>query len=85
MLNEPHNVNSDYSLDGEVDDIGIYAAVLTQTEIQALATTSQADGATSDPNLILFWDFNDGPNGGVVPNKGSAGSNYDLLMGRLPK
>ena len=76
-------------MDGELDDVGIYAKVLSQTEIRDMASqtdgASQADGAASDPDLILFWDFNDGPNGGVVPNKGRAGTNYDLLMGQLPK
>ena len=85
-LNEPSTVNSDQSMDGEVDDIGVYAKVLNQSEIQAIyATSSQADGAANDSSLILFWDFNDGPNDGVVLNKGRAGTGYDLLMGEMPK
>ena len=55
-----------------MDDLGLYAKALTAAEVQAIATSSQADkqrGVAADPDLIIFWDFNDGPNGGVVPNR----------------
>jgi len=88
LLDLPHNTNSDFGIDGELDDLGLYAKALTAAEVRAIATSSQADkqrGFAADPDLIIFWDFNDGPNGGVVPNRGTAGSDYDLLMGQLPK
>lgn len=87
LLDLPHNTNTGFGIDGELDDLGYYARALTPAEIAAIATTSQADtdGAGADSDLVLFWDFNDGPNGGVVPNKGTAGTDYDLLLGQLPK
>ena len=61
--------------------------MLPASELLAIAqgSTSQADGAAADTTLLLFYDFNDGPNSGVALNKGTTGSDYDLLLGKLPK
>ena len=58
--------------------------VLNDTEVlerwdQSLTARAQAG---LEPNLVLFYNF-DRPDLPEVPNLGSAGSEYDLLLGRV--
>ena len=72
------------SFEGALDDFAMYAGPLGGAEIaerwNRSLTNRQARGL--EPDLILFYNFNNCSNG-VCPNLGSAGLEYDLMLGRL--
>ena len=77
---------------GEMDDVALFAGVLTASEV---ATVRSQPIASSTLKPVLAWDFDAS---GVTdpsdtacsecpyaPNVGTTGSEYDMLLGRLPK
>ena len=69
---------------GDVDDLGFFGGVLSDADVQARWNESLSNRLAEglEPNLILFWNFNDAREGTAL-NLGTAGSDYDLLLGRL--
>ena len=54
------------------------------TEASASITNRLASGL--EPNLVLFYNFNDPlTTAGEIANLGTAGADYDLVLGKLPK
>ena len=77
-----------HQLDGDVDDVAIFAGALTAAELAARWDQSLTDRAASglEPDLVLFWNFNDPlAEPGYIRNIGTAGAGYDLRLGALPK
>ena len=74
---------------GELDDVAVFGAVLDEAQIADRWNASLADrlGAGLEPHLVLFWDFEEvRPNEtDAVANWGSAGADYDLLLGRYER
>jgi hypothetical protein len=63
---------------GQTDDLAVWSRALGADEVLSAYT----DGIdTSSVGLSLYYDFNEG-RGDVARNKGSAGSKYDLVLGR---
>jgi hypothetical protein len=74
--------------DGEMDDVAVFAGALSASEVAARWNASLADriAAASEPNLVLFWNFNEPlASEGWISNLGTAGPDYDLSLGVLPK
>ena len=72
----------------QLDDVAIFAEALTDAEIAARWNQSLTArlAASQEPNLVLFWNFNDPVStAGEIPNVGLAGAAYNLKLGRLPK
>ena len=92
LLNDYTECNRDFQMSGRMDEVAVFAGVLSAADIaarfdQSLATRIRAG---SEPDLIIFYDFEnvayDATYGvDIVPNLGTAGSGYDLMLGRLPK
>ena len=83
--------NFEHQFNGAMDDVAIFAGALSPEEVRGRWNSSLSDrlAAGSEPNLVMFWDFDQLPSVDsgceVVPNLGSAGSDYDMVLGRLPK
>ena len=76
--------NRDFAFNGEIDDIAVFSGKLNDSKITALWNQSISDHVQEEPDLVLFWNFND-PLPGSVRNLGTAGRDYDLILGHLPK
>ena len=62
---------------GQVDDIAVWSRALGPPEALRVFTEGIRE---SDPDLSLFYDFNEGM-GAYARNKGRAGAHYDLVLG----
>jgi hypothetical protein len=62
---------------GQIDDLAIWSRALAPPEVLRVF----AEGISESSDLSLFYDFNEGT-GSFAKNKGSAGSKYDLVLGR---
>jgi hypothetical protein len=63
---------------GQVDDLAIWSRSLEPPEILLVFNEGIRE---SDSDLSLFFDFNEGT-GARAKNKGRAGGQYDLVLGR---
>jgi hypothetical protein len=63
---------------GQVDDIAVWSRALGPPEVLRVFTEGIRE---SDSDLSLFYNFNEGT-GGYAQNKGRAGAQYDLVLGR---
>jgi hypothetical protein len=75
-------------LNGELDDMAFFGQTLTTAEVAERWNQSLTDRrlAGSEPNLIVFWNFDDPVSeAGFVPNLGSAGRDFDLRLGDVDK
>ena len=63
---------------GQVDDIAVWSRALGPPEVLRVFTEGIRE---SDSDLSLLYDFNEGA-GGYARNKGRAGAQYDLVLGR---
>jgi hypothetical protein len=63
---------------GQLDDLAIWSRALAPFEALRLFTEGIRE---SDSGLSLFYSFNEG-NGAYARNKGRAGGQYDLVLGR---
>eukprot|EP00303_Exanthemachrysis_gayraliae_P015542 CAMPEP_0206028300 /NCGR_PEP_ID=MMETSP1464-20131121/44724_1 /ASSEMBLY_ACC=CAM_ASM_001124 /TAXON_ID=119497 /ORGANISM="Exanthemachrysis gayraliae, Strain RCC1523" /LENGTH=316 /DNA_ID=CAMNT_0053402353 /DNA_START=17 /DNA_END=964 /DNA_ORIENTATION=- len=81
---------------GQLDDIALFGRALTGPEVKARWASSLAQRVREglEPDLVLLYSFDHagGPTAEesafgapLEPNLGTAGSDYDLLYGRLPK
>lgn len=79
---------SDYSMNGELDDVAMWARALDEREVGEMWNTSISArvSAGRESDLILFYNFNNlsAATLGFVPNLGTGGSDFDLLLGELP-
>ena len=80
------------SFSGRLDEVAVFAGVLDAAAVTARFNQSLAARlrAGAEPDLVLLYDFEDVAHdvslgASVAPNLGSAGGDYDLLLGRLPK
>eukprot|EP00966_Prymnesium_polylepis_P125372 2899028-Prymnesium_polylepis.1 len=88
LLDEYTSCNLHFELDGELDDVAFFANALTAAQISERWDQSLTNrrAAGQEPDLILFYNFNDPlTTAGTVANLGTAGSDYDLVLGALPK
>eukprot|EP00966_Prymnesium_polylepis_P293143 6770865-Prymnesium_polylepis.1 len=69
---------------GDLDDLGFFGGVLSDSDVKARWNVSLSDRIKRgvEPDLVLFWNF-DSAHLGRIPNVGTAGSDYDLVLGRL--
>ena len=86
---------TDRCFHGEMDDFIMYSKSLTQTEIQALMACPLDTSSQLDGDVVLYYNFDvecdlsDVDNcdiigaTGEVTNHGSAGSDYNLLVGMM--
>lgn len=68
--------------------VAVWAGVLSDAQVVVAASGSLTNRITAglEDNLVLFWNFNDPlTSPGEVANLGTAGTDYDLILGRLPK
>ena len=75
-----------HALTGHLDDFALFAAALTPEQIAERWNASLTDriGSGLEPDLIVFYNFNDPlSEPGVARNSGTAGADYDLLLGRV--
>ena len=63
---------------GQIDDLAIWSRALAPDEVLRVLKEGIRE---SDPDLCLFYDFNEGA-GSYARNKGRAGAQYDLVLGR---
>ena len=86
--------NHNAGFDGEMDDVAVFAGVLSAASIEERWNRSLTDRLVAglEPSLVLLYNFNAPPalgeaggRRGWVPNLGSAGVEYDLSLGALPK
>ena len=63
---------------GSMDEIAFYKRALSPEEI---AATYDSSRDTTDPDLFIYYTFEDAYNSTFTTNHGSAGSNFDLLLG----
>ena len=63
---------------GQIDDLAIWSRALAPPEVLRVLAEGISE---SDSNLSLFYDFNEGT-GSFARNKGRAGDQYDLVLGR---
>jgi hypothetical protein len=63
---------------GGIDNLAVHNVSLDESGVQAFLALSDP---TTSPNLALFYDFDEGA-GSVASNKGLAGSDYDIRLGR---
>ena len=80
--------NSAMSIDGEVDDVAVYARIMSPAEVATAATRSGRD--LLDADSIFLYTFDDPTTEpGVVRNLGTASTggnrDYDMVLGRFPK
>eukprot|EP00966_Prymnesium_polylepis_P059907 1389651-Prymnesium_polylepis.1 len=69
---------------GDLDDVAFFAGKMTDAEVALRWNTSLIHPAAtgSEPNLVLLWDFDDPLSSeGKIPNRGSAGGDYNLTLG----
>ena len=77
-----------HQLDAEIDDVALFAGAMSEAEVALRwnASITNRVAANAEPNLILFYNFNDPiSTPGEIANLGLAGAEYDLILGRLPK
>ena len=63
---------------GQIDDLAIWSRALVNSEVLLVFKEGIRE---SDSELSLFYDFNEGT-GANARNKGRAGGEYDLVLGR---
>ena len=63
---------------GQVDDIAVWSRALGPLEVLRVFTEGIRE---SDSDLSLFYNFNEGT-GAYARNRGRAGAQYDLVLGR---
>lgn len=62
------------------------AQALSAAEVAAKVSISLTDNLATEPDLVILYNFNDPvANAGFAKNLGTAGSDYDLFFGQLPK
>ena len=92
MTNAYTQCNPAFQLSGRLDDIAVWAGALSGADIKVNLSTSlsarRRDGL--EPDLVFLYDFEgvayDGALGvNIAPNLGSAGSDYDLMLGKMAK
>ena len=74
--------------DGDMDDVAIFAGTLSANDIRLRWNSSLTNRIASglEPSLVLFWNFNHPlASPGWIHNLGTAGADYDLQVGSLPK
>ena len=71
-------ISSKRQLHGSMDEIALYKRALSPDEILA---TYDSSLDTTDPDLFIYYTFEDAYNSTFATNHGSAGSAYDLLLG----
>ena len=72
------NLYNNRHLHGSMDEIAFYKRALSPQEILS-SYDSSLD--TTDPDLFIYYTFEDAYNSTFATNRGSAGSAYDLLLG----
>ena len=86
--NDYAHVNHGINLfEGTIDDIALFSRELSPHEVAARWNSSLTDRISSEPDLLLFYNFNNATawSDGYVPNLGTAGSpGHDLVLGMLP-
>jgi serine/threonine protein kinase/ABC-type branched-subunit amino acid transport system substrate-binding protein len=71
------NFNGD-NYHGEFDELCIYTRALSSHEV---FTGHKLPGDVSDSTLAMYYTFDDSHDSDYIPNLGSAGSHFDLLLG----
>ena len=92
LLSDYTECNRGFQMSGHMDEVAVFAGALSASDIAARFDQSLATRIRSglEPNLIIFYDFEnvayDATYGvEIVPNLGTAGNDYDLMLGKLPK
>lgn len=92
LLSDYTECNRGFQLSGRIDEVAVFAGAMSASDIAARFDQSLATRIRSglEPNLIVFYDFEnvayDATYGvDIAPNLGTAGTGYDLLLGKLPK
>ena len=92
LANAYTQCNQEFQLSGRLDDIAVWAGVQSEADIASKYATSLAarKRAGLEPDLIFLYDFEgvayDSTFGvNIAPNLGSAGSDYDLMLGKMAK
>jgi hypothetical protein len=65
---------------GSIDDFAIYNYAQSAEQV---ATTWDSVANTSDPGLVIYYNFDEGPGTTVIKNHGRAGSALDLYNGQV--
>ncbi|GMI22399.1 hypothetical protein TeGR_g2569 [Tetraparma gracilis] len=63
---------------GELDELAFYKRVLSAEEVAATYNKPREP----EEDLVFYYDFEDSFDSSFVPNLGSSGSTFDLLLGR---
>jgi hypothetical protein len=75
----PTNYASRDRFIGWIDDLAFYSYAMTDNDVKKNWNTS---GNTSNPYMIIYYNFDEGPNAEVITNHGQAGSVADLYNGK---
>ena len=92
MTNAYTECNPASQLSGRLDDIAVWAGALSGADIKVKLSKPlsawRRDGL--EPDLVFLYDFegvayDDAYGVNIAPNLGSAGSDYDLMLGKMAK